>query len=69
MTHPKTTGRKPLTENSKAAPLDPEGPSPSENSRLHAATHVQSDVTPEDYPADKRQMQVAAGTDGTVPKE
>lgn len=69
MTHRKTPGHKPLTENAKSVPLDPEGGSPSENDRLHAATEVQSDVTPEDYPAEKRKMQVAAGTDGTVPKE
>lgn len=56
------TRRKPLTENSKAVPLDPAGPSPSENSRIHAATHLQSDVTPEDYPADERKAQAQAAT-------
>lgn len=58
--HPKTPEKK---------PLEPEGGSPSEADRLHAATTIQSAVTPEDYPPEKRALQVAAGTDGTRPVE
>lgn len=48
----------------KKEPLNPVAGTPSENSRLHAATRIQSSVTPEDYPAEKRRMQTAAATDG-----
>ena len=47
-------------------PIDLESDDPSENDRLHAATTIQSAVEPGDYPADKRGMQVAAGTDGAA---
>ena len=50
-------------------PLDPKSDNPSENSRLHAATTIQSVVEPGDYPPEQRALQVAAGTDGTEPAE
>lgn len=43
-------------------PVEVDGPSPSENSRLRAATAIQSSVDPESYPADDREQQVAAAT-------
>ena len=45
-------------------PIEIDGDNPSQNSRLRAATAVQSSVTPGDYPAEERAQQVAAGTDG-----
>lgn len=45
-------------------PIDLESDNPSENSRLHAATSIQSSVQPGDYPETERSLQVAAGTDG-----
>ena len=40
-------------------PLDPKSDNPSRNSATHAATSNQSNVTPEDYPAEERQQQAA----------
>jgi len=59
----------PSKDHPERKPLDPRSDSPSENSRLRAATTIQSEVTPEDYPEEKRGLQVAAGTDGTVKGE
>lgn len=50
-------------------PVDLKSDNASENSVIHAATTIQSVVEPEDYPAEKRALQVAAGTDGTKPPE
>lgn len=47
--HPKDPDRK---------PEDLKSDNPSENSRIHAATTIQSVVKPEDYPEEKRRMQV-----------
>jgi hypothetical protein len=43
-------------------PVEVDSPNSSENSRLRAATAVQSSVKPSDYPAEKREQQVAAAT-------
>jgi hypothetical protein len=43
-------------------PLEPKSANPSQNSRLRAATDIQSAVTPEDYPEDERHAQVTAAT-------
>lgn len=59
----------PTKDHPERKPLDSKSDNPSENSRLHAATTIQSEVTPEDYPPEKRALQVAAGTDGTEPAE
>jgi hypothetical protein len=48
-------------------PVKIDGPSSSENSRLWAATAIQSDVEPEDYTAEQREEQVAAAVDGHEP--
>jgi hypothetical protein len=48
-------------------PVKVDGPSPSENSRLRAATAIQSSVDPDSYPEDARDQQVAAAT-GKGPK-
>lgn len=45
-------------------PIDLASDNPSENDRLHAATEIQSSVRPEDYPQEKRDLQVDAATDG-----
>ena len=45
-------------------PVDLQSDNPSENDRLHAATEIQSSVTPEDYPEEKRRLQVDAATNG-----
>jgi hypothetical protein len=56
----------PSKDHPERKPLDPRSDNPSENSRLHAATTIQSEVTPEDYPEEKRDLQVAAATDGKL---
>lgn len=38
-------------------PLETRSGNPSLNSRLKAATEIQSSVTPEDYPEEKRELQ------------
>ena len=38
-------------------PLQPEGGSPSQKDRLHAATEIQSPVVPADYPLEEREGQ------------
>lgn len=43
-------------------PLEIESDNPSQNSRLKAATKIQSSVRPKDYPAQDRADQVKAGT-------
>jgi hypothetical protein len=48
-------------------PVKIDGPSPSENSRLWAATAIQSDVEPDDYTDEQREEQVAAATGGRKP--
>jgi hypothetical protein len=45
-------------------PVEPKSDNPSLNSRLHAATEIQSSVTPQDYPARDRQLQVEQSTAG-----
>ena len=45
-------------------PIDLKSEDASENDRLHAATEIQSSVKPEDYPEEKRDLQVDAATDG-----
>lgn len=45
-------------------PIETDGANASQNSRLRTATAVQSSVRPDDYPAEERAQQVAAGTDG-----
>lgn len=45
-------------------PLDPDGGSPGQRSRTHAATTIQSSVTPEDYPAEERAQQEIVSTSG-----
>jgi hypothetical protein len=50
-------------ENAKTAdPLNPEAGSASQNSRQHASTAIQSEVTPEAYPAFEREAQVEQAT-------
>jgi hypothetical protein len=48
--------------------LDFRAASPSRNSTLHGATEAQSSIEPEDYPDEKRQVQVdaATGRPGTI---
>jgi hypothetical protein len=41
-------------------PLETDGSNPSENSALRAMTAIESSVTPEQYPAEEREAQVAA---------
>jgi hypothetical protein len=41
----------------RSPPLDPKSDNPSQNSRLHAATKIQSSVTPEQYPEEERRLQ------------
>ncbi|CAH0496064.1 hypothetical protein [Novosphingobium sp. CECT 9465] len=51
-----------MTERKPKQPLDIHGGSPSQNGRMHAATKIQSPVTPEQYPESERDAQVAAAT-------
>ncbi len=52
-----------LMENAHTAdPVNPGGTDPSINSEVHATTAINSSVTPEDYPKDKRDDQVRAAT-------
>lgn len=44
----------------RTPPLDAKSDNASLNSELHAATKVQSNVRPEDYPPEERAMQVAS---------
>ncbi len=54
-----------LMENShNLDPVNPETANESLNSEVHATTAINSSVTPEDYPKDKRQQQVNAATGG-----
>jgi len=55
-----TDNTKPLRENAQSRPLDLKSDNPSENDRIHAATTGQGEVTPEDYPVEKRNEQVKA---------
>jgi hypothetical protein len=48
-------------------PVQVDGPSPSENSRLRAATAIQSSVEPESYTEEQREEQVAAATGSRKP--
>ena len=50
-------------ENARTSdPLERNDANPSENSRLHAATAIQSDTTPEAYPKFEREAQVEQAT-------
>lgn len=51
-----------MTEKKPGAPLDLHSGTPSQNDRLHAATKIQSSVTPEQYPESEREAQVEAAT-------
>lgn len=51
-----------MKDKSKPGPLDLETPDVTENDRLHAATSIQSPLTPEQYPLKDREMQAAAAT-------
>lgn len=44
--------------------LEPRSGNPSQNSRLRAATDIQSSVSPEDYPAEDRRMQTLGAISG-----
>ncbi|MCH7628798.1 hypothetical protein [Novosphingobium sp.] len=46
----------------KSEPVELESDNPSENSRIKAATEIQSQVRPDDYPKQARAAQVAAAT-------
>jgi hypothetical protein len=48
-------------------PLDIRAGNPSQNSRLRAATANQGSVSPEDYPEEKRQAQVASSDSHRAP--
>lgn len=50
----------PMANKRKDESLDPRSDNPAQNSRLHAATRIQSPVTPEDYPEAERQAQIDA---------
>jgi len=45
-------------------PIDLKSEDAAEADRLHAATEIQSSVRPEDYPEEKRDLQVDTATDG-----
>ena len=50
-------------------PLEPRSSNPSLNSRLRAATDIQSVVTPEEYPeADRKEQTKVMGTPGEKEK-
>lgn len=53
-----------MKERSKPEPLDLETTDVTENDRLHAATSIQSSVTPQQYPLIDREIQTAAATTG-----
>lgn len=55
-----------MKEKSKPGPLDLNTPDTTENDRLHAATSIQSSVTPEQYPLKDREAQTAAATTGRL---
>lgn len=57
-----------MPKTSAHEPLDPDSPDRVENDRLHAATSIQSPVTPEQYPLKDRELQTAAATDGKTGK-
>lgn len=50
----------PMANKRKDEALDPRSDNPSQNSRLHAATKIQSPVSPEDYPEAEREAQLDA---------
>jgi hypothetical protein len=55
-------------ENARTAdPLEPKSANPSQNSRQHASTAIQSDTTPEAYPAFEREAQVEQATGRPAP--
>ncbi|MFO1256655.1 MAG: hypothetical protein U1E37_13475 [Sphingomonadaceae bacterium] len=45
-------------------PLEPQSENPSLNSEIQASTEIQSEVTPEQYPAEDRAQQAAIVGDG-----
>lgn len=51
-------------------PLQPEGGSPGQKDRLHAATSIQSSAEPEDYPLPEREglVAVAAAAPKATPR-
>ena len=55
-------------ENARTSdPLERNDTNPSENSRLHAATAIQSSTTPEAYPEFEREAQVEQATGRPAP--
>jgi hypothetical protein len=61
--HARPTGK--AMENAKTDhPLDLKAGSPSQQSRTHASTAIQSSVKPEDYPKADRDEQIAEATGG-----
>lgn len=63
MTTDKNAKDKTGMENARTSdPLERDEANPSKNSVLHAATAIQSDTTPEAYPAWEREAQVEQAT-------
>ena len=58
----KSTSKPPIENQQTPDPVEDAGGSPSERSRLRAATAIQSSVDPEDYPKADRDEQVTAAT-------
>ncbi|MES2492942.1 MAG: hypothetical protein V4579_06625 [Pseudomonadota bacterium] len=51
-----------MSDKQTRKPIDLKSDNPSQNSRTHAATSIQSVVEPEDYPTAERDAQVEAAT-------
>jgi len=60
----KTGASQKHSDSDRKQPVDLKSDNPSEDNRLHAATTIQSSVTPDDYPEEKRRLQVDAATNG-----
>jgi len=60
----KTGASQKHSDSDRKQPVDLKSDDPSEDNRLHAATTIQSSVTPDDYPEEKRRLQVDAATNG-----
>lgn len=58
-----------MTDKKSHEPIDLNSDDTNENSRLHAATSIQSPVTPDQYPEEERQAQVEAATGKPAPNK
>lgn len=57
-----------MTAHKSRKPMDLEGGSAGQKDKIHAATSIQSIVTPEDYPTEEREAETQVATGRTCRK-